>query len=169
MNELDVMRAIDFDWTMSLSGVWNDAAWDVPDLHAHVRAEFGAKLKSMRNQPQVGSPLGWVIVGPGGAGKTHLLGAFRREAMRLQAGFVLVDMTDVRDFWETVLQGYLDSLQQLYEGGRFQHQSLLGNLIQRVGSSKPISEIVSILAQRKSTALINDINKVLGALAKINH
>jgi hypothetical protein len=169
MSELDVIRAVDFDWAMRLSEVWNDAAWDVPDLHANVRAEFVAKLEAMRDHPQTGPPLGWVIVGLGGAGKTHLLGAFRREAVRCQAGFVLVDMTDVRDFWETVLQGYLDSLQQPYEGGRFQHQSLLGNLIQRMRPNKPVSEVVSILAHRKSTDLIGDINKILGALAKVDH
>src|SRR5208337_921531 len=171
MNELDAMRAVDFDWAMRLSEVWNDMAWDVPDLHANLRTEFVTKLEAMQNHPQPGPPLGWVIVGSGGRGKTHLLGAFRREAVRHQAGFVLVDMTDVRDFWETLLQGYLDSLQQPYEGGRFQHQSLLENLIQRMKPTRPVAEVLSIMANRKSIDLVGDINKILGALAstRVHH
>src|SRR5690349_4004129 len=97
---------------MRLSEVWDDAAWDVPDLHAGLRGEVVRKLDAMRTNRAGKSPLGWVIVGGGGTGKTHLLGTFRREAALRKAGFILVDMTDVRDFWETVLQGYLDSIQQ---------------------------------------------------------
>src|SRR5207245_932605 len=107
--------------------------------------------------------------GSGGTGKTHLLGTFRREATRRQCAFVLVDMTDVRTFWETVLQGYIDSLQQSFEGGRFQHQVPLENLIQRMKPNKPVAEVVSILAHRKSTDLVGDINKILGVLARAHH
>src|SRR5882757_4405871 len=112
MNPIEVLRSVDFDWAMRLSAVWEDSPWDVAELHKDVRADFVAKIDSMKGRPNAPSPLGYPIVGPGGSGKTHLLGVFRREATRRNAAFILVDMTDVRDFWETVLQGYLDSLQQ---------------------------------------------------------
>ena len=165
MSELDVLRAADFDWAMHLSDVWNDSPRDVPELHTNIRAEYVAKLEAMRASADAKSPLGWVIVGGGGTGKTHLLGFFRREAVRQRAAFVMVDMTDVRDFWETVLQGYLDSLQVRYEGDLFQYQWLLRNLIERLGPKQPISKALSILTHNKSTQLRAEISAVLNALA----
>jgi hypothetical protein len=168
VSELDALRSVDFDWAMRLSEVWSDTAWDIPALHADIRAEFARKLDDMRSSPSGGSPLGWVIVGSGGTGKTHLLGTFRREATRRKCAFVLVDMTDVRTFWETVLQGYIDSLQQSFEGEVFQYQWVLENIINRLGPNKPVTEILSILAERKSQNLLGDIGKVLSAFSKVN-
>jgi hypothetical protein len=166
MNEIEALRRVNFDWAVRLSDVWDDAAWDVPDLHGRIRAEFVRKLDGMRNGPGE-SPLGWVVVGSGGTGKTHLLGSFRKMAVERKAAFVLVDMTDVRDFWETVLQGYIDSIQQSFPGETFQYQCLLHNIIERLGPSRPVGEILTILAERKSTNLKGDINKVLMALNRV--
>lgn len=169
MNELDAISSVDFNWAMRLSEVWSEPAWDTPELHSSVRSEFARKLEAMRNSPTAGagSPLGWVIVGGGGTGKTHLLGSFRREATRRKCAFVLVDMTDVRTFWESVLQGYIDSLQQSFGDGVFQYEWVLRNIIERLGPSKPVTQVLSILAERKSEDLHGDINKVLAALGRI--
>ena len=166
MSGLDALRAADFDWARQLSGVWSDAAWDVSDLHQSIRAEFVAKVEAMKRPPMGGSPLGWVIVGGGGTGKTHLLGAFRREAARRRAAFVLVDMTDVRDFWGTVLQGYIASLQQPFEGDLYQYQIILWDVIGAFAKKQPVAQILEILSRRKSTDLKGDIDKVLAALGK---
>jgi hypothetical protein len=167
MNELDVIRSVNFDWAMRLSEVWSQPVWDTPQLHSNVRSEFSRKLEVMRGKLGSGSPLGWVITGGGGTGKTHLLGSFRREATRQKCAFVLVDMTDVRSFWETVLQGYIDSLQQSFGGDVFQYEWVLKNIIERLGPNKPVTKILTILAERKSRDLQGDINKVLSALSKV--
>ena len=167
MNEIDVIRSVNLDWAMRLSEVWSQAASDIPELHARVRSEFARKLEIMRGKPSLGSPLGWVIVGGGGTGKTHLLGSFRREATRRKCAFVLVDMTGVRTFWESVLQGYIDSLQQPFDGEVFQYEWVLRNIIERLGPNKPVTQILSILAERKTKDLQGDIRKVLAALSKV--
>lgn len=113
------MREVNFDWAVQLEDVWRDAPGDVAQLHHTIRQRFAEKLQSMRREtePQNGQsaagslPLGWILIVSGGVGKTHLLGAMRRQAAELRAGVVLVDMTDVSSFWQAVLQGYLDSLQ----------------------------------------------------------
>lgn len=164
--QLAVLRKAEFDWAMRLSDVWNDSAWDVPDLHADLRREFLDELEPMTEEGSNVSPLGWVINGSGGSGKTHLLGVFRREAARRNAAFVLVDMTDVRDFWETVLQGYIGSLQVPYDGDLFQHQCILRSLIARNGDRQPAGEVLAMLADRKLENLVGDVKKLLGALYK---
>jgi hypothetical protein len=170
-SDVEAIRLADFDWTTRLASVWDDPAWDVPDLHEDIRRRFIDKLEALAASEGFASPLGWVINGSGGTGKTHLLGAFRREAARRKAAFVLVDMTDVRDFWATVLQGYVGSLQVRYEGELFQHQFILRNLIEQqfqAKVTKPAAEILAILARQKSTDLARDIQKPLGALYKVH-
>ena len=77
-------------------------------------------------------------------------------------------MTDVRTFWESVLQGYIDSLQQSFGGDVFQYEWVLRNIIERLGPSKPVTQILSILAERKSKDLQGDIGKVLASLNKVS-
>ena len=124
---------MNFDWAMRLDQVWDEAETDVEELHQEHREAFARTLESMSHAPRDGSPLGLVFIGSGGTGKTHLLGAFRREAARQRASFVMVDMTDVHEFWETVLQGYLDSLQQPVNGRTPQFQCVIENVIERLG------------------------------------
>ncbi len=165
--ELDVLRKVEFDWAVRLSNIWNDSAWDVPELHSDIRNEFAAKLKEMSGDTRPGSPLGWVLVGTAGSGKTHLIGNFRQEAARQRASFVLVDLTDVSEFWSNVLQGYLDSLQVIYEGDQFQYQCLLRNLLnQQFSSTRPVSDILEILAKRPTESLAKDIQKIINSFHK---
>jgi len=119
-SELESLRHVDLNWAVKLTDVWNDALGDVPELHGKIRNEFSQQLDVMTKN-SINAPLGWMVVGSGGVGKTHLLGAMRRECTRQGAGFVLVDMTDVRDFWDVVLQGYIDSLQSPF-GDQYEYQ-----------------------------------------------
>ncbi|KFI21611.1 helicase HerA domain-containing protein [Nitrosococcus oceani] len=128
MDEYRVLKTVNFDWTMQLQSVWRNSPLHVPGLHENLRTELMETLKErMGSQDQ--NPLGQIITGPAGAGKTHLLSAIRQEVAALPAWFVLVDMTDIKDFWETVLLGYLNSLQQATSGNRPQFQSLLKHLL----------------------------------------
>ena len=167
MNELELLRAADFDWTVRLNDVWGPPPADVPELHADYRASFVETLEKMERHEGSGSPLGWVLVGPGGSGKTHLMGAFRREAARRGHPFVMVDLTDVKDFWASVLQGYVHSLQKQIEDDVPQHRWVLGNIIRKLGPSKPVAQVLKLLADRKSEDLRGDMNKVLQAMHKV--
>lgn len=167
MTALDALRKADLDWAVHLEEIWGPPLSDVPGLHADLRAAFARKLREMEEAGRPDSPLGWFLVGAGGAGKTHLLGAFRREAARRRLPFILVDLTDVRTFWANVLQGYVDSLQQQLDGGVHQYRWVLGNIIEKLGPSKPAVEILATLSERKSDDLRGDANKVLNALNRM--
>lgn len=164
--QLAALRAIDFDWTVHLKSVWCDQPSDVPQLQQDVRKELAEKLAALNGDPSRLSPLGWPIVGSGGTGKTHLVSVLRRLAADRGMAFVLVDMTDVHDFWETVLLGYLSSLQQECEPDRFQYQRILERFIDTLKPSEPAAEVLERLRQAKTKSLAGVANKVLGALSR---
>ncbi|MDY7105859.1 MAG: ATPase [Actinomycetota bacterium] len=110
---LAALARADLDWTMHLRSVWSDdGALDVAAIHARARSRVLDTMDALSASPGEGSPLGIVVLGAAGAGKTHLIAALRREVLTKGLGFVLADLTDVREFWPTVLQGYVSSLHQ---------------------------------------------------------
>ena len=163
---LRALRRADLEWTARLSDVWRDPPADVPELHAAERAELAEELELLadrRDDRDGRSPLGRFVVGPGGSGKTHLLGALRRACLARGAAFVLVDMTDVKDFWQTTLQGFLDSLQEAGPDGRPQYRMLLDAVVRRAspgGGAAAFAEVGS----RRTTDLAADVKTLLAAL-----
>src|SRR5688572_29412419 len=122
---MDALREVNFDWVRRLSDVWHDDAAHVPEIN---REACVGILESFERTRQGGRQPGRVVAGSAGSGKTHLLAALRAGVAQ-QGWFVLVDMTDVRDFWETVLQGYLESLHERLPNGRTQFQTLLSEVL----------------------------------------
>ena len=49
------------------------------ELNADLRSEFAERLLALRQQQSTKSPLGWVVIGSGGSGKTHWLSICRAK------------------------------------------------------------------------------------------
>lgn len=128
MELLDVLEAADFNWTKHIDKVWSDDATDVADIHQDVRKDFAKTLGKLARQGDSASPLGWVVTGPGGSGKTHLLGEFRRETLEKGGFFIIVDMSGVKDFWETILLHLVRSIRTVGLDGRPQTLRLLDRI-----------------------------------------
>lgn len=169
MKELEAVREIDFDWTMHIKGIWDDLKHSSSELHKEIRDEIIFEFARLKRTDNVGSPLGCVIVGAAGSGKTHLLGELRREVYKLGGGFILVDMTGVHDFWETILLGYLSSIQQPYIGEKTQYQVLIEHILDMfkisLGGKKVTSkQIVRSLPTWSRKTLEKNSKKIVNAL-----
>ena len=102
----------DFEWTAHIDSIWRDTHSDIPELQRESRRQLEIRLSGLRRLQSTGSPLGLPILGEGGSGKTHLLSMARKESLTHGHFFVLADMTDIREFWETICSGYIRSLDQ---------------------------------------------------------
>jgi len=100
---LAALRKVNFDWTAHIDQIWRDQPRETESLQADSRRELIERLDDLRDQTSDSSPLGQPLLGPAGSGKTHLLGFVRRETLARGMFFILADMTDVGDFWDTVL------------------------------------------------------------------
>src|SRR5687767_4563613 len=103
------LRAVNFDWVMHIKSIWSDAGIDLDSIQHTHRTKVATELFKLRNRSDKDSPLGLVVLGQAGSGKTHLLNVIRKYSLFQGIGFILVDMTGVHDFWGTVLQGYVSS------------------------------------------------------------
>ncbi|MGE0218024.1 helicase HerA domain-containing protein [Mycolicibacterium sp.] len=106
----EALTALRLTWAPTSDDLWRpQAATHVRGLNEHAVADvldgFGDAARD-----DAATPLGVVIRGPAGSGKTHLLGQIRE---RVQAGdgfFFVVELLDAASFWESVRSGILESL-----------------------------------------------------------
>jgi len=156
---LTALSNADFEWTAHIDSIWRDTHSDIPELQRESRRQLQVRLSALRRLQSTGSPLGLPILGEGGSGKTHLLSMARRESLTHGHFFVLADMTDIREFWETICSGYIRSLDQKV-GKVTQATRLLSKLTERVEGAPSVEE----LASARPPGLINRCNLLIQGL-----
>ena len=158
----DVLRRINFDWTRHIDSVWGVNRYDIAEIHKGLREELIEALAMVGEY----SALGEVVVGPAGSGKTHFVGALRQHMMADEAFFVLIDMTDVHDFWDTVRLGYLDSFNRTDHTDEPQFRRPLSYLLSCLDSVKEPQATLHDLREMQSERLISKYvdRHVLGVL-----
>ena len=157
MSDFDAFLSVDFGWTRGLRSVWIDPGDHVAPLHAACIDGILAYFKrSTREAAPVNEPLGRVVVGPAGSGKTHLVGELRRRVWEMDGWFVLVDLIGVKDFWASTALSFFNSLQAVRPGGETQHRRLLYKLSDHLRIEAAMQEIVE-RRKREPHALVIDL------------
>jgi hypothetical protein len=128
---LRALRAADFNWTHDLQSVWSDPTFHVDELHEslidRIIDDFFARTTKVTD-----NPIGQVILGEAGAGKTHLIGTLRRRVWKANGWFVLLDIIGITDFWATAALGFLNSLHQSMPDGHAQYEAVLRAVVNTV-------------------------------------
>lgn len=132
---LAALQRVDFDTARTLSSVWRDTEADVPELNGSLVRSVVEEVFATTGADRAGNPLGRVVLGNPGAGKTHLLGAIRRALWERGGWFVLIDLLDVREFWETAAHCYVSALGQVMADRRSQGQAMAARIADRARMS----------------------------------
>lgn len=167
--ELELIKTVNFDWVMRHESVWQGPESDVSELNRQTRDVLIAEAESLQYSKGPQNPLGHIVLGAAGAGKTHTLARLCRRALKKDIGFVLVDMTDVRDFWETTLLGYLNSLQQPLSQETTQLRLVLQHILELLQTKQNSSEILDKMAETEPTKLSGYINTIVNVLSRDYH
>ncbi|MBB2989736.1 hypothetical protein FHR72_001199 [Mycolicibacterium iranicum] len=106
----DALASLRLTWAPTSDDLWRpQAATHVKGLNEHAVDEvMGAFGDALRDEAS--APLGVVIRGPAGSGKTHLLGQIRERAQADGGYFFVVELLDAASFWQSVRSGVLESL-----------------------------------------------------------
>ncbi|WP_226872079.1 ATP-binding protein [Microbispora sitophila] len=125
--ELDALAALRFNYAKVPDDVWRPLPFHVGTLHRQTaQAVLDGFIEAEESADA--SPIGLVIQGQRGAGKTHLLGWVRQKVHEEDGYFFLVSLLDARSFWESVLLSMLDSLSRPIPGSGTQLKELLWRL-----------------------------------------
>ncbi|TCO55828.1 uncharacterized protein DUF87 [Actinocrispum wychmicini] len=135
MEHLAALATLRFDWADTPDHVWRDSPYHVDGLHRDALAavDVGIGDAAASDGP---SPIGLVLQGPKGVGKTHLLGLVRRQAHAANGYFFLDDLTAGDAFWENTAEGLRQGLSRVDASGQPQLVSFL-NRVCRNGSVSP--------------------------------
>src|SRR5229473_4202845 len=145
VSELNAFRSVDFNWTRQLRSIWRDPPYHVASLHqARLDDLVDYFTRKTREPDPADEPLGRVIVGPAGYGKTHLIGELRRRVWESNGWFVLLDFIGIKDFWSSVALGFLNSLQVRTADRKTQYD----RLVLRMAKLLEIDEEMIAIAHR---------------------
>ncbi|GAB3726547.1 DUF87 domain-containing protein [Amycolatopsis oliviviridis] len=124
MDPQAALAALRFDWADTPDHVWRDSPYHVDGLHTGVLTQVSAGIREAvaSNGP---SPIGLVLQGKKGVGKTHLLGLVRKQAHGARGYFFLNDLTAGDAFWEDTAEAMRRGLSRLDGSGVPQLASFL--------------------------------------------
>src|SRR6187549_3160458 len=147
-DEVQALSALRFDWAMTPDDVWSAHPEHVPELHLEVgRRILGGVADAKRSaagKPAGGSPIGLVIQGSKGSGKTHLLGWVREQVQQEGGYFFLVGLSDGETFWSNAVEAILDGLWRTGDGEHTQLQVLLRRLGSGAWPRAPVIRVVRV-------------------------
>ncbi|WP_405147440.1 DUF87 domain-containing protein [Sphaerisporangium sp. NBC_01403] len=113
--ERRALEALRFNYVEGPGDVWRPSQFHVDGLHRRTTQAILDGLAEA-NYSVEASPIGVILQGQRGTGKTHLLGWVRQKVQEDGGYFFLVGLFDARDFWESVIVSVLDSLAREIDG-----------------------------------------------------
>src|SRR5881227_3204214 len=126
-NGLKALAGVRFSLTPARDDVWRRSEFHVDTLHQSVADAIRDAIGEARDAPD-SSPVGIVVQGQRGSGKTHLLGWVREQVQRQDGYFFLVSLLDGGRFWYSVAHSMLDGLTRNVEGHETQLRVFLRRL-----------------------------------------
>ncbi|MET0702306.1 MAG: DUF87 domain-containing protein [Mycobacterium sp.] len=122
------LSSLRLSWAPTADDLWNSqGALHVPGFNDGALDQVMEAFRDASREEQ-SSPLGVVVRGPAGSGKTHLLGQVRERVQEADGFFFVVELLDATSFWESSRSGILESLGRPAAGRETQLKELLYQL-----------------------------------------
>ncbi|MEU1734846.1 DUF87 domain-containing protein [Streptosporangium sp. NPDC020145] len=125
--ELEALRRLKGNYVEGPEDVWNPATFHVEGLNRTVERAILSGLDDVATGGAT-SPIGLVLRGQKGTGKTRLLGWIRERIQQDGGYFFLIQLLDAQAFWESALSAILDGLSRNGAEGESQLKILLRRL-----------------------------------------
>jgi Helicase HerA, central domain len=137
MDPLDreALSSLRLTWAPTTDDLWRpQSALHVSGLNEGPLGEVMTSFSDALDRPEE-SPLGVVLRGPAGSGKTHMLGQVRERVQAAGGYFFIVELLDATSFWQSARAGLLESL------GRpgVQHETQLKDVLWELASVAHVS------------------------------
>jgi hypothetical protein len=108
--EREALRSLRLSFAPAADDLWHSqGAFHVPGVNDEAIEAVMDAFGDAAREPE-SSPLGVVVRGQAGSGKTHLLGQVRERVHAADGFFFLVELLDATSFWESARSSILESL-----------------------------------------------------------
>jgi Helicase HerA, central domain len=143
--------------------VWRASPFHVDSLHPDV-LDYILDGFDHEKVGDDGNPLGIVVQGIAGSGKSHLLGWVREKTQATDGYFFLISLLDGAQFWQSAALAIIDGLQRRHLDAGSQLTVFLGRLCQLIGVSDGTTAAVT------GSTLINgeQLDEFTGALGDVD-
>lgn len=142
-DERKALAALRFNWAPVPDDVWRHSPYHVEGLHPVVEQSVLDGIEDTLTSADA-SPVGVVLQGQRGAGKTHLLGWVREQVQARGGYFFLVGLLDAGGFWHSVAGSLVEGLfRPGPDGDGSQLQTLLRRLGTAVGAPRTVRRAVA--------------------------
>ncbi|GAB1817081.1 ATP-binding protein [Herbidospora sp. RD11066] len=152
-----------FNTVHTLDDVWHSAKYHVGDMAPSPTAALRAGLKAAEQSPD-SSPVGVVLQGAHGTGKTHMLSWLREETQTSGGYFFLISLLDSANFWESVVVSVLDGLTREGANGESQLKIFLRRLALQIGI--PRLTRLAVIGNKELTP--EDLNAFVATLRQVH-
>jgi hypothetical protein len=168
MNDaLQAFRSVDFNWTHDLQSVWSDPSFQVDELHKPLIDQIIGDFLS-RTKTSHSNPIGNVVLGEAGAGKTHLIGTLRRRVWQAGGWFVLLDIIGITDFWAATALGFFNSLQQPMPSGGTQYEAVLSAIVKQMPLDSSARKVLTAWEEKPEKTRLDTVDLFLTLLRRID-
>jgi Helicase HerA, central domain len=144
MNEAErrALSSLKFNYAPTPDDVWKPSPFHVDALHRQTVDAIFEGVESARSS-DASSPLGVVIQGRSGSGKTHMLGMVRERVQRDAGYFFLVSLLSGKKFWESTALAVVEDLRRDAGSWPTQLAGFLRRLSADVGVRKEVRDAIS--------------------------
>lgn len=135
------LAALRFNSAETPDDVWHPSPSHVDGLHARAERRIRAGILDAE-QSNGPSPVGLVLQGQKGVGKTHLLGEVRQIVQGEGGYFFLIDLTTGTAFWDDVARAMRGELWRRNDDGELQLAVLLRRLCDNASVPEPVAKAI---------------------------
>ncbi|GAA4207602.1 DUF87 domain-containing protein [Streptosporangium oxazolinicum] len=139
--------------------VWQPVPFHVPEMHPAASYALRSGLDAATDSPAT-SPIGVVLEGGSGSGKTHLMSWLREQVIQRDGYFFLMSIFDARNFWESAVVSIQDGLARVGTDEETQLKRFLRNLTGRMQLPRRTQQ--AIIGNQAVT--LEDLNLFIDAL-----
>jgi hypothetical protein len=140
--ERAVLAALNFNPAPTPDDVWRPSPFNVPELHERAVGEILGGVNRARRE-DTSRPLGVVVQGRAGSGKTHLLGAVREKIQHDGGFFFLVGLINGKTFWESTALALIEGMGQPAAGWGTQLKTFLRRLTPHLGLERDVRDVIA--------------------------
>ncbi|MER5643404.1 ATP-binding protein [Streptosporangium sp. NPDC002524] len=120
-----------FSTVNATEDIWQPVPFHVPEMHPAASYALRSGLAAATDSPAT-SPIGVVLEGGAGSGKTHLMSWLREQVIQRDGYFFLMSIFDARNFWESAVVSVQDGLARVGTDEETQLKRFLRNLTGRM-------------------------------------